>query len=904
MYTLNTLYITELTTEHLHQPLGIDCVSPRFGWKLKGNGKNVKQLAYQLRICALDGEKELLICDTGEKETDQSIEVQVDDFEAKPMTTYRVYLKVWDNKERTAEYTGGFETGRMNIPFRSSWIEPCQEPTPSSFEEEREGDGVRVEEGGRDFHEFRPVQYIRIPVYAKKDMKRARIYATAHGLYRLEINGVRPDDREFAPENTAYHKLMYYQTYDITKFLKPGENIIGVMLGDGWWTGRVGTTGDCCQYGDTIGLLMDGRIEYMDGTVTDFSGEEGVSATGPILFSDLFVGEKYDAKQEIEGWSTVNFDDSGWQPVLKKDYKKDHLVGQFMAPVRPLQVFTPKSVITTPKGETVLDVGQIVAGHLAFTVTSEAGRNIVLEHSEVMDEKGNFYNNILNTNKEQTIWYRTKAGTQSYRPVFTYHGFHYVKITGWPGSISVDQFKVYTFASEMEDLGYFHTSDERINQLESNIWWSQVANTISIPTDCPQREKAGWTGDIMAFAPTLCFKRNADAFLTGWMANVRAEQMEHGEIPMIVPYLKAYATFLRDNLNADTSCGWGDAVLRVPLSVYEAYGDRRILEENYEAMKKWLSYIEDRAANHHPEEYDTYTDQQKEHDRYLWSTDFHFGDWLVPSMVLGNPDAMAMNNTAYATMRYVAPAYFAYSTLLMKKVAEILNRDSDAAYYSALYEKIKEAYIAEYVREDGTMEANLQGIYVITLKMGLVSDNIRPKMVEQLCRMIHENGDKLDTGFLSVLFLMDVLCDNGRSDVAYKLLYQTGCPGWLYEVLHNGTTMWESWGATGEDGTVSTYSYNHYAFGCIGEWMYRHIGGLNIVEPGYKRMRIEPHFDCGLDFAEVSEETPYGKVSVSWHMCNGQTAVHIVVPVNTTAEICLKDQIKEVTGSGTYDYIL
>lgn len=903
MYKLNTLYVTELTTEHLHEPLGIDCAEPRFGWKLHGDGRNVKQTAYRLRICSVNGEVETQICDTGKKETEQSIEVQIDGFQAQPMTAYRIYLQVWDNKKRMAEYTGRFETGRMQIPFVSSWVEPVQEPTPSSFDETREGDGVKIEAGERDFHEFRPVQYVRIPVQVNKAVKKARIYATAHGLYRLEINGIRPDDREFAPENTAYDKLMYYQTYDITALLQQGNNVVGVMLGDGWWTGRVGTTGDCCQYGDTIGLLLDGEIEYMDGTLSTFSGEQGVSATGPILFSDLFVGEKYDAEKEIQGWSSDGFDDSTWQPVLRKEYRKDHIIGQFMVPVRPLKIFTPKCVFTTPKGDTVLDVGQVVAGHLAFTVTAKAGQEIVLEHSEVLDKKGNFYNNILNTNKEQTIWYRTKEGIQSYRPAFTYHGFRYVKITGWPGTISVDQFKVYTFASEMEELGDFHTSDERINQLESNIWWSQVANTISIPTDCPQREKAGWTGDIMAFAPTLCFKRNADAFLSAWMANVRAEQMEHGEIPMIVPYLKAYATFLRDNLDADTSCGWGDAVLRVPLTVYEMYGDKKILKDNYEAMKKWLAYIEDRAANHHPEEYESYTEERKERDRYLWSTDFHFGDWLVPSMVLGNPDAMAMNNTAYATMRYVAPAYFAYSTLLMKKAAEILDKKKDVVYYSELYEKIREAYIAEYVHEDGSMEANLQGVYVITLKMGLVPETIRPKMVERLCEMIHENGDKLDTGFLSVLFLMDVLCDNGRSDVAYKILYQTGCPSWLYEVLHNGTTMWESWGATGEDGTVSTYSYNHYAFGCVGEWMYRHIGGLCAAEPGYKRMRIEPHFDCGLQYAEVAEETPYGRASVTWHRCGEQVAVHIVIPVNTTAEICLKD-LRETVGSGTYDYIV
>lgn len=468
----------------------------------------------------------------------------------------------------------------------------------------------------------------------------------------------------------------------------------------------------------------------------------------------------------------------------------------------------------------------------------------------------------------------------------------------------MNQFKVYVLATEMEDLGSFHTNDERINQLQSNIVWSQVSNTVSIPTDCPQREKAGWTGDIMAFGPTLCFNREASSFLESWMASVRAEQMENGEIPMIVPYLKAYATFLRDNLDADTSCGWGDAVLMVPRAVYNAYGNKRILEENYEAMKKWLGYIQGRAENNHPEGYENYSDERKERDRYLWSTDFHFGDWLVPSMVLGNSDAMAMNKTAYATMRYVAPAYYGFSAKNMAEIAEILGHDEDAAYYKDLYQKIREAYIAEYVKEDGSMDANLQGIYVITLQMGLVPDHIRPKMVERLCEMIHENGDKLDTGFLSVLFLMDVLCDNGRNDVAYKILFQTGCPSWLYEVLKGGTTMWESWGATGEDGSVSTYSYNHFAFGCVGDWMYRYIGGLQAAEPGYKKLHIEPHMDCGLTAVDVSEETPYGKAAVSWRLFENMAMVSVTVPANTTADICLEGQEKITVGSGNYEYLI
>ena len=905
MNAVNQLFLCDLTVEHLHTPMGIDVKEPRFAWKLISDRQNTVQASYRLAL-SVDGK---VVADTGTVESDQSIEVTVPGFTARPMTCYLVSVTVTDNYGRTATLETSFETGRMGVPFSGSWAEPEQEPTPSSMESERAGAeaediAIRDENGNRTFEEFRPAQYVRIPFRAEEGVKRARVYATAHGLYKLSVNGTLADDREFAPEITAYDKLLQYQTYDVTALLREGENVFGVVLADGWWAGRVGTTGDCCQYGDTTAFLLEAEIEYMDGAKETVTGEQGVSSTGPILFSDLFVGEKYDATKELPGWDTPGFDDAGWKPVIKKEYDKEHLVGQYSAPVRPVKVFRPAAVFTAPNGDVILDAGQNLAGNVEFTVTAEAGQQITLEHFETLDKDGNYFNSILNTNKEQTVFFTAKAGRQTYRPSFTYHGFRYVRITGWPGMPAASDFRIFALTSEMENIGQFHTSDERINQLQSNIWWSQVSNTLSIPTDCPQREKAGWTGDIMAYAPTLCFNRSADAFLTAWMNNVRAEQMESGAIPMIVPYLKAYATFLRDGLGADTSCGWGDAVIIVPYSVYKAYGDRRILEENYDAMRRWMDYIDDRAKNHHPAEYDTWDDARKARSRYLWNTDFHFGDWLIPSIVLGNPDGMAMGQTAEATMGIVAPAYYAFSAMNMSEIAEILGRDKEAAHYRDLYEKIRKAFIEEYVGEDGTLEADFQGIYVIALKMGLVTDEQRPKMMQHLADMIGQNGNKLDTGFLSVLFLMDVLCDNGRSDIAYKLLFQTGCPSWLYEVEKGATTMWESWGAIEEDGTVSTYSYNHYAFGCVGEWMYRHLGGLVPVEAGYKTFKVEPHFDCGLTSCEVSEETPYGKAAIRWTLIDDKAVVHVEVPANTTATLELPGHTGEQIGSGSYDFMI
>ncbi len=901
MYQVNRLYLTELKTEHLKQPIGIDVKSPRFSWKLHSSKSDTIQKSYRLQLFC-DNKR---IADTGVIESEQSIEVEISDFQAKPMTRYRVHVEVTDNHEETAALDSNFETGRLGIPFKSSWVEPVQNPTQSSMK--RDVQCVNAESayvnGKRDFHEFMPAQYIRIPFKGKKGIKRARVYVTAHGLYRLTVNGIETDQRKFAPENTAYKKILYYQTYDITSEIRLGENALGIILADGWWSGRVGTTGDCCQYGDKTALLLDLELEYTDGTKDIITGEQGVSFTGAIIFSDLFVGEKYDARRELQGWDQPGFHTENWKKVIPRNFRKDNLSGQPMAPVRTFAEFHPEKIFTAPNGDIILDAGQNLAGVTRFTVTAEEGTEITLKYFEMLDENGNYFNSILNNNKEQTEIYITKEGTQTYEPIFTYHGFRYVRINGWPGTPSTEDFLVCAYSSEMEKTGDFSCSDQRLNQLQSNIEWSQRSNTISIPTDCPQREKAGWTGDIMVYSPTMCFNSDADAFLASWMDNMRAEQLESGAIPMIVPYLKAYATFLKNDIGSDTSCGWGDAVLLVPYHVYQAYGDKKILQDNYQAMVRWMNYIEYRVKNFHPEEYEKWDEEHKKRSRYLWNTDFHFGDWLIPSIVLENPDANAMLDTAYETMGIVAPAYYAYSAMVMSEIAEILGKTEEAEYYSHLYKKIRQAFIEEYIDANGLMKAEFQGIYVIALKMGLVPEKLRKKMTDHLCDMIHKNGNHLDTGFLSVKFLMDVLCENGRSDVAYQLLFQESCPSWLYEVKKGATTMWESWGAVAENGAVSTYSYNHYAFGCIGEWMYRYLGGLKCIEPGYKRFAVKPAFDCGLKFVKISHNTPYGMIEISWEKVNEQIVVRVIVPENTYAEIQLPGISDTSVGSGCYCYI-
>lgn len=488
--------------------------------------------------------------------------------------------------------------------------------------------------------------------------------------------------------------------------------------------------------------------------------------------ADLFVGEAYDARRELGAWDRPGYDDAAWLPVRRVPAAPGALIGQDFEPVRPFEPFSPARILTAPNGDTVLDAGQVVAGVVEIRLSSRAGHVITLEHGETLDADGNFFNGILNDNKDQTDVYTTRDGYQEHRPRFTYHGFRYVRISGW-------------------------------------------------------------TGDVAVYAPTMCFLRGAHAFLRSWLRSLRAEQLATGAVPMIVPYLKAYRTFLKDQLGSDTSSGWGDAVILAPLALWRAYGDKRALEENYPAMQAWLAYIEQRARTQHPAGFEGWSPEERERDRYLWNTDFHFGDWLIPSIVLGNPDANAMNLTAERTMGVVGPAFYAFTAEKLGEVAGILGRADDAARYAALAEKVRAAFASAYVGADGRIEPEYQGIYVIALALGLVP----------------------------------------------------------------------------EDGTASSYSYNHYAFGCVGDWLYRRIGGLAAIEAGWRRFRVEPALDCGLARAAVSEETPYGRAAVSWEIVGTQgddgpqggcrTAfVQVDVPPNTRAEIRLPGMPEQTVKSG------
>lgn len=895
------LRVERLKCEHVEKPYGIDKQNPAFSWVLFSDHTNVLQTAFQLEVF----KEGALLWNSEKRQTDQSIACIYEGPKLEPLTTYQWRVTVWDNQGEEASAESDFLTARFQMPWRASWIEPEQQPTfgeKGSFSDVEATMGVSQHVRGLDEYEgFQPVQYLRIPFTVKKRVKRALVCATAHGIYELTVNGKTFSDRLFSPEISSYKKILQYQIYDVTELIRNGNNVVAVKLGDGWWSGRIGCIGNACQFGDKTAFLFEGKIEYEDGSVDYVLSDDAVSSTGPLLVADLMVGEKYDARKELVGWDTPDYDDSSWKPVEKRQFAMDNLIAQYEQPVRIIKSFTPETVFTDPNGDTIIDLGQNIAGFLSFTVDAEAGTVIRMEHAEVVDKDGCFYKNIMGTNKDQMDVYITKNGKQTYQPTFTYHGFRYVRLSGWPGVPAVTDFTAHVVSTDVEDIGSFDTSDPLINRLQKNIWWSQVANTVAIPTDCPQREKAGWTGDVTVYAPTMCFLRDEEAFLTKWLRNCRAEQQEHGEIPTVVPFLECYREM---NLfyGTDTSCGWGDVIVALPWYLYRAYGNRSVLEENYPAMKKWMHYVQHCAETEVPEGYKDFDDAKKERQRYLWNTGFHYGDWLVPSMVLNTDDDMAMINTAYTTKDIVAPAYYAYSTNLMSLIADELGQKEDAKYYQELNRKIKKAFIEEYVDQDGHIISDMQGVYVLALKNNLVTEELRPKVVNRLLEKISENGGCLDTGFLSVPFLMDVLIENDCKETAYNLLYQKKCPSWLYEVEKGATTIWESWGATSENGDIGKYSYNHYAYGCVGDWMYRSLAGIRAEEAGYHKIRIAPLYDCGLEYVKGTLKTPYGYAESHWKKTEKGISLEIVIPANASAIVQLPDGQEVEIGSGTWKW--
>lgn len=836
------LEVGKLSCEYKKNSLGIDVLRPRLSWKIESDSRSIMQVAYQIQVSCEDDKFNSLVWDTGRVESDQSIHVEYNGTVLKTRCRYYYRVRIWDNKGSISEWS---EVAYWEMAFLNS-NEWSAEWITADFR-------VDVKESG-------PSSMFRKTFELKSGIKKARIYVTSLGLYELHLNGSRVGDYWLTPGWTSYHKRLQYQTYDVTDMLKEGNNALGAILGDGWYRGNLVWAGRRNVYGEKAAVLIQMHVVYEDGKeeviVTDNSWK---ASTGPILMSDIYNGEIYDARLEKEGWSTAGYNDADWIRVELLNHTREILIAQENVPVKIVDKIKPVSVIKTPAGETVLDIGQNMVGWMEFDVEGKEGDVVTLRHAEVLDKDGNFYTENLRS-ANQTIKYILKGkGRERYRPSFTFQGFRYVKVEGYPGDVTCESFTGLVIHSDMEQTGSFECSDELINQLQHNILWGQKGNFVDVPTDCPQRdERLGWTGDAQVFVRTAGFNMNVAPFFTKWLRDLKSDQSEEKGVPYVIPDV------LREN--SYSSSAWGDAAVICPWTIYLCYGDKRILEEQYDSMKSWVEYIRRQGDN-----------------EFLWNTGSHFGDWL-------GLDAKEGSYIGATAFDFIATAFFAYSTNLLVKAAKALGRNEDEKNYTELYSNIIAAFRKEFVTQSGRLAVPTQTAHVLALMFDLVDNKNRKRVADTLVQYLKENKIHLTTGFVGTPYLCHVLTENGYNDIAYELVLQKDYPSWLYQVTRGATTVWEHWDGLKEDGSFwsrDMNSFNHYAYGSIGDWLYRVVAGVDTEEPGYKNILIKPHPGGGFSYARASFESMYGKIVSAWNESEGKMEVEVVIPPNTTARVML-----------------
>ncbi len=868
------LKVEHLFTENLVNPISIDAVSPRFSWQLtEDNKQNVMQTAYEIKVSTgtpfSKSKKE--VWDSGKLSSDQSQYVA---YAGAPLASGERYywqVKVWDNYGKSSPWSDAawWQMGLLGVAdWSAQWITT----------------------GFTDNSALQPSPLFRKTFSINKKVRYAVAYITAHGLYEASINGQRVGDAYLTPGWTSYNKRLQYQAYDVTALLKNGGNAVGAVLGSGWYRGHVGYDPTPNMYGKDIALLLQLQITYDDGSVEKIvSDDSWKSATASIRTSEIYYGETIDARKEQPGWSTANFDDKNWSGVTVQSFPKDILVATYNESVKKHEVFKPVKIFKTPTGAQIIDFGQNLVGWVKFKVRGKAGDTVKLLHAEVMDKAGEFYIDNLRSAKSEDMYVLNGSGEETFEPHFTWQGFRFVKVVGYPGELKPEDFEAVALYSNMRPAGTFTCSNPMLNQLQHNIQWGQKGNFLDVPTDCPQRdERLGWTGDAQVFSRTASFNMNVHNFFTKWLKDVAADQYKSGAIPHVIPDVVK-----RAGSEPGGSTGWSDVSTIVPWNMYLAYGDKQILENQYSSMKAWVEYM------------------HRESKSDLWNTGSHFGDWLFYSVNDDNDGSSAI------TSKYlIAQCFYAYSTQLLINAAQVLGKKEDVDFYTNLLSKVKTAYINEYVTPNGLISSDTQTAYVLALQFDMLPENLRQQAADRLALNVTRYGNHLTTGFLGTPYLCHVLSSYGHADVAFKLLLQDTYPSWLYPVKMGATTVWERWDGIRPDGTFETptmNSFNHYSYGAIGDWMYRVVTGIDTKAegPGYKEITIKPTIGGNLQYASADYETGYGKISSHWALANGSLTLDVAIPANTTATIyvpvkdggAVSQNTKPISGSVAKGYM-
>lgn len=932
------LGIYDLKIEYKSNPNCVDNRKPRFSWKLKSDCSEVIQKNYRI-LAEVDGK---VIWDSGVVESSQSqrIHYKGETLKSRQTVKWRVWVTAADGEgvlEEAISETAEFKMGLLNREdWLARWIEPEDKIAPD---------------------QDKPAPYLRREFLVRPGLKEARIYQTAHGLYEAWMNGKLCTEEKFKPGLTSYYYRIQYQTNDVTRLLQEGKNCWSVELGDGWWRGITGGSVKN-NFGFKLHYLGQLELYYEDGSSEIIkSDREFRTATGGLLSSDMMMGDIYDARLEPEGWKEVGFDDSNWKKVhviggvhaggydnvgkcLYPGVDSDapchvdaELIASRSVPVREKEVFEAK-LFRDAAGKMILDFGQNIAGYVKMRLhDTQEGQQIHLVHGEDINAEGCF--SVEHINKPvmpvprfQEITYICRGGDiEEYVPLFAVFGFRYLMVEGYEGEILPGDFLAKAVYSDMEESGDFTCSHPLINKLVQNSRWSQKGNFLDVAVDCPTRERNAWTGDNQIYVRTAGLFMNVYPFYEKWLQDQAIEQYASGKVGITFPStssvhnpeileeaLKTNPTFAlagpTGNGNMGEDCaGWGDSAAWIPYMIYLCYGDVQILENQYETARRWVDYMLQCAKDHNPlyedqPQYHTYTDGELDAD-YIYDTRMHYGEWQEP-IAAPIPEGVNLQEVFERMVKEgkpkVATAYMCRSAENVSMMARVLGRNEDGEKYEQIAHRIRQVYDTYFISSNGQLEPGHQAAYVRALAFGLCSEEKRPLVQEQLVKEIEQNGYKLNTGFLSTPFLLPVLVEMGRTDLAYRILEQTENPSWLHPITLGATTIPESW--SGFDNHAG--SLNHYSYGAVCEFLFGYVGGIRPTweKPGYEEFVVRPIPGGSLTYARAEYESQYGRIESAWKKEKDKIIFEVTVPANTRAIICLPDGSERKKGSGKYRYVI
>jgi alpha-L-rhamnosidase len=822
--------------------MGIDTARPRLSWQLRSDRRGAKQTAYRILVA---GSAWLLatgtadVWDSGRVESEKCVLVP---YGGPPLSSrQRLHwtVQVWDELDElsTPLTPAHWEVGLLEpADWQAEWIAPARPAGPSG------------------------VSYLRTTLRLDATVRSARAYVTALGLYTLSCNGRRLGDARFTPGWTDYAQRVQYQVLDLTDVLRRGDNEIEVVLVDGWYAGYIGFLGQRGHYGDTPQLLAQIEVETADGRVLHPTGSDWLAGTGPLVSSDMLMGERYDFRTPA----------TAAEPVRITKGTSAIRVCSPAPPVRVTDELAPLTVERVGLDTHRIDFGQNLVGGVRLQLAGAADTTVTVRHGELLTPDGSLYVENLRA-AAATDTYVLDGLPRKVEPLFTFHGFRYAEVSGYPHELRPADVTALVIGSDVEPVGQFACSDARVNRLHANISWGARSNFLDIPTDCPQRdERMGWTGDAQVFAPTACHLFDTAGFFTKWLRDLTDAQTTAGSFPDVAPLVV---------LAPEGSAGWADAGVIVPWVVWETYADREQLTQLYPAMRRWVDYV------------------HRANPGLLWvdARGYDNGDWLAAH--------------ADTDKDLIATAYFARSARLTARAAEVLGHSADAAQLHGLADRITDAFRAAFLLPDGRLTCETQTAYALALRFDLVSADLVTAAGQRLVDDIEQHGIHLTTGFLGVGQLLPALTDIGRSDLAYRLLLQDDYPSWLYAVRAGATTIWERWdGWTAEagPGDPAMNSYNHYALGSVGEWLYRTVAGIDYASPGGRALRLAPTPDPMLEWASATHLSPYGPVSSGWRrQSDGTIAIEVQVPVGCTANVVLgaANPVRVDSGRHTFTYV-